>query len=247
MSQSLARRIAELLGASRRDRDGRSRHPRIHTDGAQRAAVRAPRGHPPQRSALVELERACLVMSARRRRLSAASAVRSGGSDADVPRSSHPLQPCPGPGQGGLRHGDQRRFDHLHWGLSSGIDTSSIVTQLIAVESAARTLLINQQNIVNLQQQDYSDISAKLPDAEDRLRLERCATSRRTHGPRPRRRPTRTSLRRRRLAPCGELVQRRGVERRPRSGHGRRRRRPTCRSSARCTRRAARTRRPRRS
>ena len=58
-------------------------------------------------------------------------------------------------------------------GLSSGIDTGSIVTQLIAVESAPKTLLINQQNIVNLQQQDYSDISAKLltlKTASDALR-----------------------------------------------------------------------------
>ena len=47
---------------------------------------------------------------------------------------------------------------------------------------------------MNLQQQDYSDISAKLPDAEDRLRPRRCATSRCTQGPRPRRRPTRTKL-----------------------------------------------------
>ncbi|HEY1479997.1 MAG TPA: flagellar filament capping protein FliD [Gaiellales bacterium] len=47
-------------------------------------------------------------------------------------------------------------------GLSSGIDTGSIVTQLIAVESAPKTLLMNQQSIVNLQQQDYSDISTKL-------------------------------------------------------------------------------------
>src|SRR5271156_5536443 len=58
-------------------------------------------------------------------------------------------------------------------GLSSGIDTGSIVTQLIAVESAPKTLLMNQQEIVNLQQQDYSDISAKLltlKTASDALR-----------------------------------------------------------------------------
>jgi flagellar hook-associated protein 2 len=47
-------------------------------------------------------------------------------------------------------------------GLSSGIDTSSIVTQLIAVESAPKTLLMNQQAITNLQNSDYSDISTKL-------------------------------------------------------------------------------------
>jgi flagellar hook-associated protein 2 len=58
-------------------------------------------------------------------------------------------------------------------GLSSGIDTGSIVTQLIAVESAPKTLLMQQQAIVNLQQQDYSDISAKLltlKTASDALR-----------------------------------------------------------------------------
>jgi flagellar hook-associated protein 2 len=58
-------------------------------------------------------------------------------------------------------------------GLSSGIDTGSIVTQLIAVESAPKTLLMQQQSIVNLQQQDYSDISAKLltlKTASDALR-----------------------------------------------------------------------------
>ncbi|MEO9174698.1 MAG: flagellar filament capping protein FliD [Gaiellales bacterium] len=58
-------------------------------------------------------------------------------------------------------------------GLSSGIDTSSIVTQLIAVESAPRTLLTNQQAITNLQNSDYSDISTKLyalKSASDALR-----------------------------------------------------------------------------
>jgi flagellar hook-associated protein 2 len=47
-------------------------------------------------------------------------------------------------------------------GLSSGIDTDSIVTKLIAIESAPRSLLINQQNVVNQQKQLYSDISTKL-------------------------------------------------------------------------------------
>jgi flagellar hook-associated protein 2 len=58
-------------------------------------------------------------------------------------------------------------------GLSSGIDTSSIVTQLIAVESAPKTLLMNQQAITNLQNSDYSDISTKLyalKTASDALR-----------------------------------------------------------------------------
>ena len=58
-------------------------------------------------------------------------------------------------------------------GLSSGIDTSSIVTQLIAVESAPKTLLMNQQAITNLQNQDFSDISTKLyalKSASDALR-----------------------------------------------------------------------------
>src|SRR5471030_2897422 len=47
-------------------------------------------------------------------------------------------------------------------GLSSGIDTTSIVNQLIAVEAAPKTLLMNQQAITNLQNSDYSDISTKL-------------------------------------------------------------------------------------
>ena len=47
-------------------------------------------------------------------------------------------------------------------GLSSGIDTGSIVTQLIAVESAPKTLLMQQQAVTNLQNQDYADISTKL-------------------------------------------------------------------------------------
>jgi flagellar hook-associated protein 2 len=58
-------------------------------------------------------------------------------------------------------------------GLSSGIDTSSIVTQLIAVESAPKTLLIQQQAVTNLQNQDYADISTKLytlKSAADALR-----------------------------------------------------------------------------
>jgi flagellar hook-associated protein 2 len=58
-------------------------------------------------------------------------------------------------------------------GLSSGIDTGSIVTQLIAVESAPKTLLMNQQEIVNTQQADYQDISTKLytlKSAADALR-----------------------------------------------------------------------------
>jgi flagellar hook-associated protein 2 len=58
-------------------------------------------------------------------------------------------------------------------GLSSGIDTTSIVNQLIAVESAPKTLLMNQQSITNLQNQDFSDISTKLyalKSASDALR-----------------------------------------------------------------------------
>jgi flagellar hook-associated protein 2 len=58
-------------------------------------------------------------------------------------------------------------------GLSSGIDTTSIVNQLIAVESAPKTLLMNQQAITNLQNQDFSDISTKLyalKSASDALR-----------------------------------------------------------------------------
>jgi flagellar hook-associated protein 2 len=47
-------------------------------------------------------------------------------------------------------------------GLSSGIDTASIVDQLIAVESAPKTLLMQQQAITNLQNADYADISTKL-------------------------------------------------------------------------------------
>jgi flagellar hook-associated protein 2 len=58
-------------------------------------------------------------------------------------------------------------------GLSSGIDTASIVTQLISVEAAPKTLLIQQQAIVNLQNQDYADMSTKLytlKSAADALR-----------------------------------------------------------------------------
>jgi flagellar hook-associated protein 2 len=58
-------------------------------------------------------------------------------------------------------------------GLSSGIDTSSIVTQLIAVESAPKTLLMQQQAVTNLQNADYADISTKLytlKSAADALR-----------------------------------------------------------------------------
>jgi flagellar hook-associated protein 2 len=47
-------------------------------------------------------------------------------------------------------------------GLASGIDTASIVTQLIAVESAPKTLLMQQQAVTNLQNTDYADISTKL-------------------------------------------------------------------------------------
>jgi flagellar hook-associated protein 2 len=47
-------------------------------------------------------------------------------------------------------------------GLSSGIDTNSIVDQLISVESAPKTLLIQQQNITKLQTQDFQDLSTKL-------------------------------------------------------------------------------------
>jgi flagellar hook-associated protein 2 len=47
-------------------------------------------------------------------------------------------------------------------GLSSGIDTASIVDQLIAVESAPKTLLMQEQAITNLQNADYADISTKL-------------------------------------------------------------------------------------
>ena len=58
-------------------------------------------------------------------------------------------------------------------GLSSGIDTGSIVTQLIAVESAPKTLLMQQQAVTNLQNADYADISTKLytlKSAADALR-----------------------------------------------------------------------------
>jgi flagellar hook-associated protein 2 len=58
-------------------------------------------------------------------------------------------------------------------GLSSGIDTASIVTQLISVEAAPKTLLMQQQAVVNLQNQDYTDISTKLytlKSAADALR-----------------------------------------------------------------------------
>ena len=58
-------------------------------------------------------------------------------------------------------------------GLSSGIDTASIVTQLIAVESAPKTLLIQQQAVTNLQNADLADISTKLytlKSAADALR-----------------------------------------------------------------------------
>jgi flagellar hook-associated protein 2 len=58
-------------------------------------------------------------------------------------------------------------------GLSSGIDTASIVDQLIAVESAPKTLLMQQQAITNLQNADYADISTKLftlKSASDALR-----------------------------------------------------------------------------
>jgi flagellar hook-associated protein 2 len=47
-------------------------------------------------------------------------------------------------------------------GLSSGIDTDSIVQKLIAVEAAPKTLLIHQQDLANLQKQNYSDLSTKL-------------------------------------------------------------------------------------
>ncbi len=77
-------------------------------------------------------------------------------------------------------------------GLSSGIDTSSIVTQLIAVESAPKTLLINQQNIVNLQQHGLLRHLGEAPHAEDGLRCAaRLLAVRRDR--RPRRRPTRPS------------------------------------------------------
>jgi flagellar hook-associated protein 2 len=58
-------------------------------------------------------------------------------------------------------------------GLSSGIDTASIVTQLIAVESAPKTLLMQQQAVTNLQNADYADLSTKLytlKTASDALR-----------------------------------------------------------------------------
>lgn len=58
-------------------------------------------------------------------------------------------------------------------GLSSGIDTASIVDQLVAVESAPKTLLMQQQDITNLQNADYADISTKLytlKSAADALR-----------------------------------------------------------------------------
>ena len=58
-------------------------------------------------------------------------------------------------------------------GLASGIDTASIVEQLIAVESAPKTLLMQQQSVSNLQNADYADISTKLytlKSAADALR-----------------------------------------------------------------------------
>lgn len=58
-------------------------------------------------------------------------------------------------------------------GLASGIDTASIVDQLVAVESAPKTLLIQQQAVTNLQNADYADISTKLytlKSAADALR-----------------------------------------------------------------------------
>jgi flagellar hook-associated protein 2 len=58
-------------------------------------------------------------------------------------------------------------------GLSSGIDTASIVTQLIAVESAPKTLLMQQQAVTNLQNADLADLSTKLytlKSAADALR-----------------------------------------------------------------------------
>src|SRR3979411_1792823 len=58
-------------------------------------------------------------------------------------------------------------------GLSSGIDTGSIVTQLIAVESAPKTLLMQQQAVTNLQNADYAALSTKLytlKSAADALR-----------------------------------------------------------------------------
>jgi flagellar hook-associated protein 2 len=58
-------------------------------------------------------------------------------------------------------------------GLASGIDTASIVDQLIAVESAPKTLLMQQQAVTNLQNADYADISTKLytlKSAADALR-----------------------------------------------------------------------------
>jgi flagellar hook-associated protein 2 len=58
-------------------------------------------------------------------------------------------------------------------GLSSGIDTASIVTQLIAVESAPKTLLMQQQAVTNVQNADLADISTKLytlKSAADALR-----------------------------------------------------------------------------
>ena len=75
---------------------------------------------------------------------------------------------------------DQRR-SITFTGLSSGIDTGSIVTQLIAVESAPKTLLMQQQAIMNLQTAGLLRHLDQAPNAEDR-RPTRCATSRCTPG-----------------------------------------------------------------
>src|SRR4051794_3534314 len=47
-------------------------------------------------------------------------------------------------------------------GISSGLDTDSIVSALISAESQPRVLLQQQQTILNAKTQSYRDISTKL-------------------------------------------------------------------------------------
>ncbi len=55
-------------------------------------------------------------------------------------------------------------------GLSSGIDTGSIVTQLIAVESAPKTLLMNQQDDREPAAAGLLRHLGQAADTEDRVR-----------------------------------------------------------------------------
>lgn len=53
-------------------------------------------------------------------------------------------------------------------GIVSGIDTESMITQLVSAASGPRTVLVNKQSDLEELQSSYEELSSRLSDLQDR-------------------------------------------------------------------------------